>query len=227
MPKAAELIGKKVGRLTVIERGESRYRKGREWVCRCECGNTKILLAKYLTTAKVKSCGCGAGGMDLGVKKRKAPNGAWLSPLYKTWANMLHRCDPLKSERPKYVPLGMCDRWRNFDNFVTDMGDRPTLKHSIDRIDNSKGYSPDNCRWSTNKEQCNNKSNNHLLEFNGEIKTMTQWAEQYGIPFHTFKSRINKSKWSIERALTEPLDRFGQKYNTAEKGAKKHHQLPK
>lgn len=227
MPRTIDLTGRKFYRLTAISRGDSRPKEGREWNCQCECGNLHVVLAKRLIGGKVKSCGCGAGGMNNGKNKRCASNGAWRSNVYRNWSQMIWRCRSPNSKFPKYVALGVCDRWLVYENFVADMGPKPSPKHTIDRIDNTKGYSPENCRWATNKEQCNNKSTNRLFIFNDETKTMTQWAEQYGIPFHTLKSRINRSKWSIERALTEPLDRFGQKYNTAERGAKKHHQLPK
>ena len=101
--------------------------------------------------------------------------------------------------------IAVCDRWHDFDCFVADMGDRPE-GCSLDRINNDMGYSPENCQWSTAKEQANNRRNNTLLEVNGVEKTVSQWAEDLGTSASTIAGRINMG-WSVEDAVTVPVSR--------------------
>jgi hypothetical protein len=84
------------------------------------------------------------------------------------------------------------------------MGERPGKEYSIDRIDNEKGYSPDNCKWATRKEQHRNTRRNVWIEFNGQRKVASDWAAEYGISATTLKYRIFKAGWDVEKALTTP-----------------------
>ncbi len=98
----------------------------------------------------------------------------------------------------------VCERWRNsFENFLADMGPRPTPLHSIDRIDNSLGYDPANCRWATRTEQNRNKRSNRYMTMNGRTMILTDWAIETGIKRETIKERIRRG-WTISRALTTP-----------------------
>jgi hypothetical protein len=102
--------------------------------------------------------------------------------------------------------IAICKEWRNsfeaFGNWALSNGYRDDL--SIDRIDVNGNYCPENCRWATPKEQSNNKRNNHLIEYNGETKTMKQWCDQFGVSFDLVKQRINKLGWSPEMAFFTP-----------------------
>jgi hypothetical protein len=91
-------------------------------------------------------------------------------------------------------------------NFIADMGPRPSLKHSIDRIDNEGHYEPGNCRWATQKEQNSNTRRNTWIEHNGERKTVAEWARLAGLDAGTLYSRIFIGKWSVEKALTTPAN---------------------
>ena len=203
-----DLTGMKFGRLTVIER-DSDYisPKGYHstaWKCRCDCGSTATVRAIYLKNGAVRSCGC---------LRAEHPNhtthGKSNTRLYTIWKGILTRC--YNKNDPAYAGYGgrgihMCDEWReNFEAFYMwsiNNGYRDNL--TIDRIDNKMGYSPDNCRWATNKVQQNNKGNNRLITYAGKTMTLAQWAEETGIGYHKLKDRINKCKWNIERALTTP-----------------------
>lgn len=132
---------------------------------------------------------------------------ASLHPLYPTWQSMLRRCsDRAHFAYHRYGGRGItvCERWRiDFWAFVADMGSRPD-KHTLDRINNSGNYEPDNCRWATWDVQGKNRTLGRLLTFNGLTQTLPQWAKQLGLPAHVIRKRLWKG-WSVERALAEPL----------------------
>jgi hypothetical protein len=123
---------------------------------------------------------------------------------------MITRCENPKSiEYEVYGGRGItvCDRWRiSFENFLADMGDRPTPKHTIDRIDNAIGYCPENCRWATMKEQQRNRRNNRLISFDGKTATLAEWAEISGNSSDIISWRI-KQGWNLRSAIFEPTQR--------------------
>lgn len=120
---------------------------------------------------------------------------------------MIRRCyDPTHPGYARYGGAGIlvCEQWREFPAFWLDMGERPKGRYSIGRIDNCKGYSPENCRWEDDYQQANNKSSNHFIEWQGRRQTIAQWARERGWPRAMLKDRIVRYGWSAERALTEP-----------------------
>ncbi len=131
-------------------------------------------------------------------QKRNAP------PGYNSWKSMRQRCDnPNRADYKYYGGKGIvyCKRWDSFQQFISDMGHPPTKKHTIDRIDNDIGYNPDNCKWATRTEQGKNTSIVKRIEYNGEKKSIIDWAKKFNIKPQTLYSRLNRSKWSIEKAL--------------------------
>lgn len=130
---------------------------------------------------------------------------------YRRWKSMKQRCfDTGAVNYSAYGGAGItvCEKWRDsFEEFFLDMGECPE-KMTLDRIYNAKGYEPGNCRWATPQEQCNNKTNNHLVEWHGETKTISEWARNIGIPVATLCNRI-KNGWSVERALTRKSHETG------------------
>lgn len=127
--------------------------------------------------------------------------------IYKIWQNMLSRCK--NKNIPRYKDYGkrgikVCDRWQKFENFYTDMGECPE-NLTLDRIDNDKGYFPENCKWSTRAEQVNNARSNIVIEYNNQQLNLSQWARKIGIKYTTLWNRIKKSNWCIEKALTEEI----------------------
>lgn len=129
------------------------------------------------------------------------------SKTYNCWTNMTQRC--LNKNNPNYTDYGgkgisICERWLKFENFLADMGERPSIEHSIDRKNNSKGYEPENCRWATQIEQQNNKRSNRLLTFNGKVQTMAEWSRDTGIKYQIIQNRIHLG-WTHEEALTTPI----------------------
>jgi hypothetical protein len=132
-------------------------------------------------------------------------NGRKKSPTYHSWAKMLERCrQPNRDGAAYYQAKGItaCDRWLKFENFLADMGERPEGM-TLDRIDNSKGYEPSNCRWATHADQIRNRSFTVWLEHDGRRMCMKDWSKEIGLKYHTLKSRLRKG-WSVEKALTTP-----------------------
>lgn len=133
-------------------------------------------------------------------------HGMCFSSEYISWASMKSRCLNPDAKHEKYRGLLTHEKWiESFDEFLKDMGMKPTCKHTIERIDNSKGYFPENCRWATRSEQNRNYSLNRIIEFNGEKMCVTEWAEKLNIPRHRIFNRLQKG-WDVEKALYYGLE---------------------
>ena len=129
------------------------------------------------------------------------------TPTYTSWMAMIGRCRTRsRKDFADYGAVGItvCDRWKSFENFLEDMGERPGRGHQIDRINNARGYEPGNCRWATAKENSRNKTNNHILTYNGLSLCIAEWGDRTGISRKVIHLRI-QSGWSTERALTTPV----------------------
>ncbi len=132
-------------------------------------------------------------------------HGQYDTTEYKIWAGMIQRCtNPSSINWNNYGGRGItvCEQWRNYETFRNDIGPRPSTRHSLERIDNNRGYSKDNCRWATRSEQSRNTSLTIFITFNNETKSITDWAESLKIKPNTLYYRIKKYHWTVERALT-------------------------
>lgn len=121
---------------------------------------------------------------------------AHTTPEHNAWGNMLARCRVQKNRMFKYYGgrgIKVCDRWHEFENFLADMGLRPSAKHSIDRINNDGNYEPGNCRWATREQQSFNRSNNRWLTAHGKTLTITQWSRVLKLPKGTLHSRVKRT----------------------------------
>lgn len=187
--------GQRYGRLTAVTFGGDRGGI-RHWICRCDCGRWRVVISRHLTSGAIQTCGCSRGNTTrIGKLSRRA------------WQSMKSRC--LKPERKDYKDYGargisICDRWMDFENFFADMGGPPTTRHSLERIDNSRGYGPDNCKWATRKEQNRNKRSNRLLSYDGKTQCLSAWSDEYGIGTSTIMKRI-KLGWTVDRALSQKV----------------------
>ncbi len=195
-------IGTKHGRLLILS--VEKREKGRFYHCLCDCGTNKLIQDSALR--RTLSCGC----LNAELKKSRIKHGMKRSPKYSVWGGILTRCDNEKDlNYKKYGARGItiCDRWRKFENFYSDMGKRPSANYSIDRIDNSKGYFKENCRWATLIVQANNKTNNRMIEYNGKTQPLSQWAREVGIGRNALKLRLNRG-WPLQKAFSTPERRY-------------------
>lgn len=210
--KLIDLKGKRFGRLTVIERADT-LGKEPKWLCKCDCGNTSVVIGAELRKGNTSSCGCYAREVarETALKNMAGKNrthGMAGTRLYKIWASMYRRCYNTKDTRYKdYGNRGITvsDEWlHNFPAFykwAMDNGYNDSL--TIDRIDVKGNYEPSNCRWADMKTQSNNRTNNHLVDYKGTLKTVAQLSEEFNIPYKRLWKRL-KSGWAIEKALTTP-----------------------
>jgi len=130
------------------------------------------------------------------------------TPEYQAWIDIKHRCfNPNHKRYSDYGGRGisMCDRWLNFENFLADMGSRPTAKHSLDRINNNGDYSLENCRWATKAEQANNRRSNRLITIEDVTLTIAQWAKKMGFGESVIWHRL-KMGWSEYDAVMTPIN---------------------
>ncbi len=124
-------------------------------------------------------------------------HGYYGTPIYKSWSEMIYRCKTKGKEYYHTKKIKVCNRWLKFENFLEDMGDRPSGL-TIDRIDNKGNYCLENCRWATSKQQSRNRSNNLLLKG----KTLSEWSEILGIKRSTLAQRYYVYGWSVNRVLS-------------------------
>ncbi|MCK6499065.1 MAG: hypothetical protein L6Q38_06245 [Nitrospira sp.] len=186
------------GRWTVITEGRSRANGKRFLLCLCACGTKREVYEFDLRSGKSKSCGCA---------ERPVKHGKTDTRTHRIWRAMKTRCHNKNSSGfHKYGARGIkvCDRWLNFEDFLSDMGEAP-LGMSIERKNNNGNYEPGNCIWATPKQQARNNRRNVTIHFCGRTQCLSAWCEGLGIPYGAAKQRIKKLGWSVERALTTPV----------------------
>jgi hypothetical protein len=192
MPKFKSIIGKRFGRLVVLSIYD-RIRVGSKkecrirYLCQCDCGSKKITVPKSLKCGDTISCGCRM------KEPRYIIHGMCHTREYVVWSDMKRRClNPNIKNYHLYGGRGIavCKRWNKFTNFFKDMGKRPTTKHSLERRNNNKGYSPANCYWATDYEQSRNKRTNVRYEMDGVSMILTDWAKKFNTHISTFKHRL-------------------------------------
>lgn len=175
------------------------------------CGKTRLISSSmfYLikngkNPGKCKSCALKGNKRSLYGEMYDTKK-YYNTPLYRSWYNMKSRCtNPKASNYNLYGGRGIDFQksWETFANFLQDMGNSYKEGLSIERIDNNKGYSKENCRWATHKEQSNNTRRNRIIELNGTKKTLSEWSDYLGIKSHTITQRLDYYGWSVERTLS-------------------------
>ena len=205
MGKLINISGQRFGRLVVVKHmGSNQYRQS-VWLCRCDCGNEKVITSNQLRTGHTRSCGC---LLTETIKTLHMTHGGTYHPLYQTWLGMKQRCsNPNHKDYNNYGGRGIsvCERWKNdFGAFLHDLGERPGSNYTLDRIDVDGNYEPGNVRWATHKTQATNKPNCIILSLSGTSKPLTRWASELGISAGTLRNRY-RNGWSDERILTTPV----------------------
>lgn len=184
-----DFTGLTFGWLTVVKQSESQGGR-RTWECNCKCGRAVVVKGRDLVRKHTMSCGCYkkacmvTHGESLNNRTRE----------YQTWDAMIQRCTNKNNKAySNYGGRGVivCDRWRySYENFINDMGRRPSSGHSLERINNELGYNPTNCKWATRKDQARNRRSNRILEHSGRKMVMQDWAIELGISETTIITRL-------------------------------------
>jgi len=206
MGQLVNLIGQTFGRLTVIEKTDKRGSSGAVfWKCLCSCGKLKDVSSSCLRGNQTKSFGC-LFLEDAAAKGRaKRKHGMTETSTYRSWGGMKQRChNPKNHKYHLYGAIGItvCDDWFNsFEKFFEDMGECPEGM-SIDRIDVTKGYSKENCRWATQKQQQNNRRDNVIITVGKTPMTMSEYCETHNLNKDQVQWRL-KHGWSQERAVSK------------------------
>jgi hypothetical protein len=206
--RVIDLVGHRFGRLTVLKRIETpNLCKPTGWLCKCDCGNECAVITYNLRSGTTQSCGC------LQLEKTRThgysrlPGTGKKTPTYRSWQSMIARCsNPSCFGFEHYQKKGItvCERWKKFENFLADMGKRPTNK-TLERKDNSKGYEPDNCKWATKLEQANNRETNRRFTYRGEEYSLSQLARHTGASRSMLRGRLILSTgWTVEGAVHTP-----------------------
>lgn len=190
------ITGLRFGKLTVLDFKGNNKSGVAMWLCACDCGKHKTIMGTSLRAGRSKSCGC----TSQFTTKRAKTHGMSHSRVYRIWNSMRGRCSEKSKgpERKNYYERGIrvCTRWEKFENFLADMGE-PARELSLDRIDNSKGYAKDNCRWATKKEQANNTRSNVIVEINGQKMTLSELACLLHVKPNTLLYSIKRNQQNV------------------------------
>lgn len=204
--RASITPGQRFSRLIILREHPQRAIGGsRQLICRCDCGAERAFRANNLRSGRSRSCGCLQS--DTARVTSKKHGLSHRVPEYAIWQRMKQRCvNPRARDYKNYGGRGIvvCPEWSVFEQFYADMGSRPLMTHSIDRIDNDGPYAPWNCRWASREEQGRNTRSTRILTHNGRSMPLSEWAETLGINYYTLHKRLARG-WSVDRALT-PLD---------------------
>lgn len=195
------MLGSSFNRLTVIGIAPRRQKNRPRYYCECKCGKHVDVDHYHLTSGHTKSCGCAK--LEIATT-RLTTHGHSKSPEYKSWCELRGRCLNSKNARFSYYGgrgITVCQRWSSFENFYSDMGNRPTPAHSIERLDVNGNYEPSNCCWATPKEQQSNRRDTRKVLFRGELCSITEWSRRLGIPQSTLHRWLVRKSLTIEQAV--------------------------
>lgn len=202
-----DIKGQRFGRWTVVERVGTNKSGCILWRCQCDCGKEKVVNGKILRNGESSSCGCLHSEIIAQQGRKNTTHGKRHTRIYREWSAMKARCyNENHSRYHRYGGRGItiCEEWHDFQAFydwAIANGYQDNL--TLDRIDSNGNYEPSNCRWATQKEQQNNRGNNHVITLEGRAQTLQQWAEEKKLNTKTIQSRLRRG-WTAERALTEP-----------------------
>ena len=215
MAFAKNLIGQRFGRLVVLSRTANDKSGNVCWLCKCDCGNIKIVRTYSLTKGLVRSCGCLKKEI-FGENARKSHtiHGKTNTRLFNIWGRTKDRCYNKKHLHYKNYGgrgIAVCDEWKN--NFQTfydwAFNNGYSEKLTLDRIDNNGNYEPNNCHWVTSKQQSRNKRNNHLITYKGKSHCIAEWADIFNVSYDSLYQRLYTRQFCLEKVI-EDFDDFKQ-----------------
>lgn len=205
--KAIVTPGDIYGRWTVVKEVDRDKHKRRMILCRCECGNEKVVPLTNLRYGESGSCGCKK--IEIFVK-HNTKHGDSRTKLYKVWTSIKQRCLNQRCSAFDWYGgrgINICDEWIDYDNFREwAMGSGYKYGLTIERKDVNGHYEPNNCEWIPQSKQSINTRSNRIIEFSGESKSMKEWADETGIKYDTLEGRLRRG-WSVERSLIEPVQK--------------------
>lgn len=208
-PRVKNLVGQVFGRLTVTSYSRPQKKGYHYWWCQCSCGKVIEAGNQGLVTGDKRSCGCLKKENATAMGKSKRIHGMRGSREYGIWNGIKDRTLNKNGQYwDRYGGRGVtiCDGWRDsFEAFYADMGPSPGKDYSIDRIDNDGGYSKDNCRWATRKEQCRNRKSNARITIDGVTRTKVEWVELSSISPNTIQYRVRVAGIPFEQAIKSPV----------------------
>lgn len=189
------IVGKRFGRLVVKELDHvSENNRGTWWRCECDCGNEKVVYRGSLTSGDIVSCGCYRAEH---ITEYGRTHGLTKHPLYSVWSGMIQRCTNANAANNyRYGGRGITvyspwkEDFKSFYDWAINAGYKEGL--TLDRIDNDKGYCPENCRWANRIEQQNNTRRNHVFIYNGNTHTLAEWARILQVNPETLRCRLNR-----------------------------------
>jgi hypothetical protein len=206
--------GDRIGRLTVIRQVGINNQNAAVWLAACDCGASHRASTTSLTYGKTRSCGCFQRECASALNRSHGHTIKGRSPEYRTWGNINARCGNQRNrDYAEYGARGIivCDRWRHsFETFLTDMGQKPSSRHSIDRIDGAKGYSPENCRWATADVQNANTISVRHVVLNGCRMILSHADRMLGLCKGCISRTAIGKKISHQEALDYILKRRSQ-----------------
>lgn len=170
--------------------------------CRCACGVERYVSKEHLVSKASVSCGCMKAAIaSIRIKTHDKSK----TLIYKVWGSMKQRCQNPKDKAYHYYGgrgIEVCERWQKFENFYADMGNTPFEGATLDRVDNSKNYSPENCRWATQTQQANNTRANNWITYGGRTQTLSSWAAELNLAPSSLCARLGKLGWSVSKSLS-------------------------
>lgn len=208
--KKIDLIRKRFGKLTVLSYAGVNQSKKSMWLCKCDCGNEKVIRGNDLQTGNTQSCGC-IHSEQVAERNRqtakKNDNAITKTRLYSIWRGMVKRChNPSYREFKYYGGRGIkvCDEWRKFKNFYDDMFGTYDDTLTIERLDVNGDYCKDNCMWATREEQANNRRGNVFITVDGITDTVSRTCRRYNVKYSVVSTRL-RNGWEPERAIKTPI----------------------
>lgn len=208
-PRTPIKPGTKFGTATYVTDVESTGRRRSLFIC--QCGNEFVSAAHKVIAGDVKGCGCLKGLNLIGraptYKHGFAGKNGQRSSEYSIWNMMRSRChNPNNKAFPRYGGRGIkvCERWKSFENFIADVGARPSKAHSLDRINNDGDYEPSNVRWALPEQQAANRSDNRWIEHNGKTLPLFLWAKESGVAASVIHKRLKRG-WTFARAIGQEV----------------------